>query len=632
MRSELEAIKYIEDYLTGKLTPEEEVLFEVRLSEDLRFKDEYEAQKLLMERVRAITLKKTIQNAHHKFYGPSRFSFSNKWLLPVFTGVFITVVILVITKTTQKDSQADLPFVNPPVGGADVPCSEYLINAGDGGVITYSSGSLIFIPPDAFVDAGGKIIKGDVKLEYREFSDPVDFYLAGIPMDVNSNGRVLTMESAAMCEIKATYGGINVRLNPVKKISVFQTSYTTSDAFSLFYLDPVKKQWVIKGKDTPICVQEINDKFSAKDELSYDIQSDEDISAPVKPKKADEGRYSFFISFDEKEFPELAGYKNVVFEIDETETKFNPKDGKTDWNNVEIKKAVKNGRYQITFISISAKRTVEYIAFPVFKGEYYEGAIKVYEKKFAEYNLLRVKRIKREIVEKEAVINYRRKIDSINKAVELRNVVVAKQNRITDSINMGGIISVLDYMRSVLLETNVLAVKQSKQLMGFDYIQLFENKKLIEDLYQKNLKRMQNLYNRASDARENVVRGYQIDGFGIWNCDILTLPMQGERQMHVRFKDGYSGLMLTKAVLVDKTRRSLTRYDINNAYDFKFNPGNKIIIWEITKDRRLVYFNDFKNIPETEEYTFNLKTFEKFKEDGFDYPTVRKTIEELMEY
>ena len=72
------------------------------------------------------------------------------------------------------------PCVNPPLAEINVPTTIYKVNAEKGATLEFKTGSKITIPKNSFVDRDGKLIKGEVELHYREFHDPVDFFVAGI--------------------------------------------------------------------------------------------------------------------------------------------------------------------------------------------------------------------------------------------------------------------------------------------------------------------------------------------------------------------------------------------------------------------------------------------------------------------
>src|SRR4051812_2260586 len=91
-------------------------------------------------------------------------------------------------KQTQSGKIDEVAYVHPPVKGIDVPYKSYSFIAEQGDTLFHDSGSILVFPGNSIVDKDGKPVKGKVDLLYREFSDPVDFFIAGIPMDYQENG------------------------------------------------------------------------------------------------------------------------------------------------------------------------------------------------------------------------------------------------------------------------------------------------------------------------------------------------------------------------------------------------------------------------------------------------------------
>jgi hypothetical protein len=85
-------------------------------------------------------------------------------------------------------SQASISFIQPPVKGVDIPFEKHSFLAEKGDTFIYKSGSILLFPPDAFLDKNGNVIKGKVDIAYREFSNPLDYYISGMPMSYDSWG------------------------------------------------------------------------------------------------------------------------------------------------------------------------------------------------------------------------------------------------------------------------------------------------------------------------------------------------------------------------------------------------------------------------------------------------------------
>lgn len=138
--------------------------------------------------------------------------------------------------------------VNAPIPSLDVKQTMYAVDAASGGELTYSSGTVISIPADAFVDAAGNPVKGAVTIDYREFRDPLDFIVSGIPMTYDTAGQTETFESAGMFEMNASVNGKEVFLAPGKKVDMAFSSTDAATSFNLYSYNATAGGWDMLDK------------------------------------------------------------------------------------------------------------------------------------------------------------------------------------------------------------------------------------------------------------------------------------------------------------------------------------------------------------------------------------------------
>lgn len=277
----------------------------------------------------------------------------------------------------NESPKTETAFVQAPLAGINVGDTAYTFDAANGGDFLYNTGSLIRVPEGAFLDSAGNVVKGNVELHYREFHDPASIFLAGIPMTYDSAGQRYHFESAGMFEITATLNGKPLKANPAQPLKVALASNTNEDKFNVYYLDTVQKNWDFIAKDKAMLVA--FEKDTAKTQNTAATAS---VTVPVMPKKADPKRPSFAIKFEPKDFPELAIYKGVRFEVDEAKTPYNADDKKVQWEDVQISRAEKQA-YKVTFTK--GDRTAEYITGIVVSEKDFGAAQKTYEQRYAEY-------------------------------------------------------------------------------------------------------------------------------------------------------------------------------------------------------------------------------------------------------
>ena len=134
------------------------------------------------------------------------------------------------------------PLVKPPVKGLDVAPDVFSYNGLTGSTIEYGSGTTISIPANAFEDANGAVVTGSVDISYREFRDPVDIVLSGIPMTYDTSGVTENFESAGMFEINASQNGSEVYLRDGMNIDMNFSVVDTASTFNFYRLDE-KNGW-----------------------------------------------------------------------------------------------------------------------------------------------------------------------------------------------------------------------------------------------------------------------------------------------------------------------------------------------------------------------------------------------------
>ena len=326
------------------------------------------------------------------------------------SAVLVASVAAVILLSKMNDMASEpAPFINPPMAQADIKSDAFVIDAESDSNLTYRSGSKIHIPANAFVDETGAPVKGKVQLQYREFKKVADVFLAGIPMMYDSAGEQFHFETAGMMEISASQNGKPLKTNPNAFITVDMVSANAEDKFNTYYLDTTKKEWIylaqknynddpsrfIPKLSTP--VSEISGGGFAPS-LPNDVKPIEKNSSPelakvqkeiiqieqqkpVEPKKITKEKHRFNIKVDEKEFPEIAVYSNMKFEV--ADKSYDPKKAQVLWENVEMKRVEGTLNYEIIFSN--TKENYKVIATPVFEDKDIKEAQKIYEQKYKEY-------------------------------------------------------------------------------------------------------------------------------------------------------------------------------------------------------------------------------------------------------
>ena len=266
----------------------------------------------------------------------------------------------------------NVAYVNPPFKEEDVIFEDFVVKAEDGKNITTNSGSMINFPKNAFLDAEGKEIKGEVSVKYREIMNPADIFLSGISMKYDSSGTKNEFQSAGMIEILAFHQGKPVFVNPKAKGDVLLKSDDLSKDYNLYHLDTVKRNWTYLGKD------EIKNMPSKAQN-----NANENVAvAPIKPEKANPDKLTFDIN--SPDIPELNVYKGVKFEVlSDADVKKMEANAKITWEKAYVERTRTPNVYNIVFIAGTNKQQV--LAKPVLGEKDFAAAYSLFEKKNEAY-------------------------------------------------------------------------------------------------------------------------------------------------------------------------------------------------------------------------------------------------------
>ena len=294
--------------------------------------------------------------------------------IKILSGVGVILIALVSLQKCSCSKQKgevkkvvasnNFKLLNPPIAELDIHYQIFEIDPTQPNVLYSKSGAKINIPADAFLDKEGNVIHDKVQISFREFYNPLDFYLAGVPMNYNENGVEKVFESGGMVEINANLNNNELFVNPSNKIDVAITSWTKSKEFNLYDLNKTTGTWIEKGKDS----------------INVNKKPNSEALPITPPRPIIATSSSFSIIDDTKMYPEIEAYRNVLFEpINSSECKIS--------NAQEMKiKFLDDGKVEITSILKfgtirKENKCLCYLAFK--EGEDYNKALLTYNKKYA---------------------------------------------------------------------------------------------------------------------------------------------------------------------------------------------------------------------------------------------------------
>lgn len=294
------------------------------------------------------------------------------------TGIAATVIISGIVlwpKITGDDSGKDLAE-NIILPNKENSTDTFLVSSEKDTTLIYSTGTKIKIPAGSFVNEKGEPVKGNVKINYREFHKVSEILLAGIPMRYDSAGKEMYFESAGMFDISANQAEKPVFIANGRSLEVnMATLDRTENKYNQYLLDEKTGQWSFIKRDAVEAISRTDSVAS--------VNTNRDAvkkTAPVKPVS------ERMFTIDAEGRPDLTIYKNIVFEVTKDCKTFDPEAAKIDWGMVNIEKTEKKNRYKVTFsYPLSGPlRTYEVIAQPCQDGNM-EEAMRKYDELYAAY-------------------------------------------------------------------------------------------------------------------------------------------------------------------------------------------------------------------------------------------------------
>ena len=284
------------------------------------------------------------------------------WMVKYGTGAFIAVAASLLLVFMLKQMVASVEGVVPAhqideLLALQAPLSDFQLsfgnltvqNAEEGETLEYHSGSKIIVPASAFVDEKGLPVKGKVDIQYREFNDHVDMFLAGVPKELDKHQN---LQSVAMMEIKGSQNGNPVFLNTDKTLDVelrgkVISNFPTND-LDVFVYSTKKDAWDYKADDVVEVI--------AKDQVFIDsssLGSDAELlakakaslasSKPLEPIKVGvpENMQVFDFDINIADFPALAKYdQNVQFIVEKSQV--NDQTFAPEWNSMDMKENGEN--------------------------------------------------------------------------------------------------------------------------------------------------------------------------------------------------------------------------------------------------------------------------------------------------
>lgn len=434
-------------------------------------------------------------------------------------------------------------YVSPPIDSLAKPYSRTTVHLDSTVNLEFGNGTIINIPTGSIIDANGKPYSGEAEVLYREFRDPVDILLSGIPMTYDSGGVSHQFESAGMFDIQLQANGTPLFLADGAQINIGLLSEVNSTRFNLYELDTTNRNWRLAGKDSVTPQQTFvpqpvvastqpveKPKLSVADQQrqqqlffllnsindSIDMLQNTKLLEP-KPSSSEGSRFTIAV----RNMPEIILPDEVVFEVDPLTTGFQRIYTSRRWDTTSVTR-VRGRKY-----TLNLEKDGEILMFPctpVYHGQHYSTAVKYY-----------------------------------NREVALMDTLLAN-----------------------------LAIRKEKTTAAYNSLQAEASKKPNNN-FKKQEQQMQNQVNLASTSNM-FYRFASITNLGIWNIDcIYKRPNYVKTESSFKTKDGEPVVLQRLYVIEVDVNGTGSYYKMPTGptVRFMFDPGKTFKGLGITEDGRI---------------------------------------------
>lgn len=342
----------------------------------------------------------------------------------------IALLLLFMPAMMQKNAVPSLtaaeyftsqPYVLKPLQEISATYQQQLVQANEGGIYEFPSGSRLIVPSAAFMNDRGQLVQGEVQISYREILDFQSIFLAGINMYYDSAGQKYLLESAGMVEVIAEQNGERLTLAPGKSVQVELVSeirlndplHPNLPNFKVYQLLESERSWRYQTNNQMELLGDLlldaNDPaFQLKNELVQQLKSvrtERDkrrqaleatlpkLVKPLKPERAHADRPTLELDFTdgsvqvdgeaETELEQLQHmYQGVIWQVAENSPSVDSRAFSVAWESMSIK-PLNNRDYEL--VLIHPNNQVKLIVNPVLLGADYQKALQRYQEALNRY-------------------------------------------------------------------------------------------------------------------------------------------------------------------------------------------------------------------------------------------------------
>lgn len=485
---------------------------------------------------------------------------------------------------------ATQPYINPPVKELSKQPEIVTVNANEGGVYQFPSGSKMVVPRSAFANSYGALIEGEVEIHFKEFHDYVDFFLSGIPMEIEVDSKAGVLESAGMIEVYATQNGERLQMLPEKIIDIELRSKIAFSGeappdFNIYYLDEEKRTWSIEGKDvieiapeedasndnTPILIRDgsgtiISEGFVKVIGDPDDPNFNGEVTYDTSYAETERSLNLAFIEASQKLDEKLA--KETAKLVNQFKAPTKPKKPEQyDGNSMTMELALSGTEGETN----QYKGTIWQVLSPIAAFDDFSMIVwENYDLKKEDNNSFNLHLSKGE---KEATL-------------KVMPVLVGKDY---DSALQQFEAQLADYEKEKVAAEKRLAAKKEEIRKRIALEKELANKDFATRMATLKTKGHTN-YATNEIIKRTVLNKFQIDRFGTWNCDRPRPPYLAT--VKGSFQNQHFQKYQNKMVYhTDKSQNTVRRFYLKDIATVQFNQESENLLWLVTEENKIATFS-----------------------------------------
>lgn len=313
------------------------------------------------------------------------------WIAAATVGVGSSVYIIQ-QKNNTLDSTVQMPSSQEknkaqtttiqPIAMPAIPTNKvntYYLNMDKNDTLRLANGASLIALSGALIDDKGQQIKGKVKLMVTDYQDITDWASLQNTFDAKDI-QGLSVKNGL--DIEAVQNGQKLQMRTDKAFILEYPVENPLKNTSLFTYNKLEKKWLKSAMAETRTRVEIVTKTDTIEEYSPQ-KGNTELVEPIKPKKANPANQQFELDVVKKEFPEVAAYNTISWEVSPENKNFDPASYKEVWSNVKLEKNKETGDY-VLFLSKGAK-VLRLKVYPVFTEDKYTEQLAIYEEEYKKY-------------------------------------------------------------------------------------------------------------------------------------------------------------------------------------------------------------------------------------------------------